>query len=431
MRDHDPHEALESEPTAVRPVPAAPPHDEAADWLRMAYAALRPLPAPRSEKDASPSAPSASRASAPIESASRVCDDTQEAATPPTPGSPHASTQAAHRPRPAAALPPAGAAEAASAAASAAAGLRRSGVLAAGTLAALLAGTAVALAVWLLPLTPSGDGTGAVVDSRTIHELPPQPDGFAPVVAGRHRIMTAGTERVQDGVREIVIPVAVWIQDHPVTESEWVEGVGAPVEGLAECGPRCPVVRVSFVDALAFANARSEREGLAPCYALDGCTGHPGSRDHACERVRLVGGATHPSSCEGYRLPTEPEWAVAARVDSFLADLIGERPPAWHRGNSGNRMPEVAGWPANDGGFHDMVSLVQEWVWDPYAFAPRTEEMPPMPADDLARQRTLRGQAWSIPLSALDTSARSGASPRLRSGTVGFRLARTVPGASP
>jgi hypothetical protein len=41
---------------------------------------------------------------------------------------------------------------------------------------------------------------------------------------------------------------------------------------------RFPVSFVSWWEAVAFANALSEHQGVEPCYVLQGCIGEPGTR---------------------------------------------------------------------------------------------------------------------------------------------------------
>ena len=163
-----------------------------------------------------------------------------------------------------------------------------------------------------------------------------------------------------------------------------------PPPGYAPCTePDCPVLWVSFEDAVAYTNLRSEAEGLKPCYLLDGCMRRPGD-NMRCASV--VVDAASPYACEGYRLPTEAEWEYGARAgtqtDLYAGDLDSALDPSafeceldtaldrigWYCGNSGapphragtGRAHPVAQKLANAFGLHDMAGNAFEWTNDRY-----------------------------------------------------------------
>ena len=152
---------------------------------------------------------------------------------------------------------------------------------------------AACAAVWLV--------AGAVPDAqaRNGNVLPPtaQPlswtiDDMAAAIAN---FSASGNDPAYYPERPLISPTEV-------TQREWTEVMGN--NPSAYKGDERPVENVSWWEAIRYANLRSVREGLDPCYDLT--TGE-------CDLTK-----------NGYRLPTDAEWAHAAALPEKFPDDIGK-----------------------------------------------------------------------------------------------------------
>lgn len=114
-----------------------------------------------------------------------------------------------------------------------------------------------------------------------------------------------------------------------------------------------------------------------------------------------------------YRLPTEAEWEHACRAGS-AAVRYGELDDiAWHRGNAGGSIHDVATRTPNAWGLHDTIGNVWEWCWD--VFDPKV----------YGPYRVFRGGGWNDPPRGCRASCRRKSHPTFRIDDLGFRLARS------
>jgi formylglycine-generating enzyme required for sulfatase activity len=171
-----------------------------------------------------------------------------------------------------------------------------------------------------------------------------------------------------------------------------------------------PANYVSWFDAVAFCNVLSERQGLMPCYRIDG------------NNVRW------DHDADGYRLPTEAEWEYAARAGTATRWFCGDEPTelrqyAWFAENSANRLHPVGEKAPNPWGLYDMAGNVYEWCWDWHGeYAPEAVTDPTGVVS--GRYRVLRGGAYWREAGLLRSAHRGGSEPGLPSNAIGVRVVR-------
>jgi len=179
-----------------------------------------------------------------------------------------------------------------------------------------------------------------------------------------------------------------------------------------------PVINVSWVEAIAFCNWLSQKEGLKPAYDKDG------------NLLDKSGNVTSDiAQVEGYRLPTEAEWEYAARGGptpqgtkySGSNDL---KEVGWYTDNAGKKTHPIAQQKPNILGLFDMSGNVWEWCYDPYGNYSATGQTNPVGRS--GANRVLRGGSWNSYAQSCRVAYRNDNAPTYRDYNRGFRLARTV-----
>ena len=235
--------------------------------------------------------------------------------------------------------------------------------------------------------------------------------------------------RSADETQHSVTVGSFYLSPYEVTQAEYERLMGANPSTFT--GESRPVEGVSWYDALAYCNARSISERLAPVYTIDGTT------------------VTWNRAADGYRLPTEAEWEYACRAgtvtpfntetsisvdeanywghypylieENYFSQENLETKPGIYR----EETVDTGSFAPNRLGLYDMHGNVSEWVWDAYGAYDTDAQTDPAGAAESTR-RVYRGGAWNDFAKNLRSAYRAAMQPELAAFNVGVRLARNA-----
>jgi formylglycine-generating enzyme required for sulfatase activity len=253
--------------------------------------------------------------------------------------------------------------------------------------------------------------TGVTVSPDGGHNI----RGEVYVAGGGFQMGTATGGYADESPAHKVTLAPFWMMPTEVTQKDYQAVVGSNPAGFK--GDRLPVETVSWLDAVAYANALSAKDGLRPAYKISGTA-------VSCDWT-----------ANGWRLPTEAEWEYAARGGQLskgyaYAGGNDAGQVAWIADNSGGATHEVATKYPNELGIYDLSGNVREWCWDwkgDYSAAAQTNPRGP----DKGDSRIVRGGRFSFDASISLVGYRYGNAPTDKSNSVGFRLVRMAGKSAP
>lgn len=207
-----------------------------------------------------------------------------------------------------------------------------------------------------------------------------------------------------------------------VTQDMYRRATGLVPEGnVADC-PRCPVVSVTWFDAVWFCNQRSKLEGFDTVYSWTSL-----QRDSGV--IRNMTNLVTDQSKNGFRLPYEVEWEWASRGGlrdlawSWGDDSADYGAYAWAYGNARSVLKPVGLKRANGYGLHDMAGNAWEWVWDRYAPYDSNARIDPR-GPSTGVMAMFRGGSSGDPVAYLANANRAAYAAKDLTTMIGFRCAR-------
>ena len=252
-----------------------------------------------------------------------------------------------------------------------------------------------------------------------LSSAPVVPAGMALIPAGPFQM---GDDRVAGPVHTVTVSAFAmdkWEVSIELWESVrvWGNARGYDLMAGGSDGAKHPVHSVNWYDVVKWNNARSEKEGKAPAYYVDG----------AMTQV-YRSGEKEPAGVKwdaGYRLPTEAEWEYAARggvagkLYPWGTDEIGAELANYSASDKGKTIP-IGSYGANGYGLYDMAGNVWEWVWDIWGQYLMTAQTDPR-GPSSGSFRVFRGGSWNLNAEFCRVANRIHFYPDSRNAIRGFR----------
>ena len=293
-----------------------------------------------------------------------------------------------------------------------------------------------------------GNSAGTVDSAPAVVSVtapPAAPTGFSTIPGGSFTMGRTSGDTDSDAPPVVVNVSTFFMGKTEVTKGLWDEvRIWAIANGYSDLAAgqgkaaNHPVYGLKWFEVVKWCNARSEKEGLTPCYRVDGEVMRAGEMD-----------PTLNGSANGYRLPTEAEWEKAARggltgrrfpsgihtISHSEANFDNEGGEAYAIGTTGlhptystGSIPHtspVGSFAATGYGLHDMAGNVYEWCGDRYGYRAYLHGMTDPRGPESGNHRVYRGGNWLSSAMYCRAAHRSWVSVSVEPPTgLGFRVAR-------
>jgi formylglycine-generating enzyme required for sulfatase activity len=274
-------------------------------------------------------------------------------------------------------------------------------------------------------LVEAGKTANARIERPAPVENPAVPSDMVRISGGTFMMGSPKSEagRAGDETQHRVTVSGFYMGKYEVTQAEWKRVMGTNPSSFK--GDNLPVECVSWFDAVAYCNKRSEMEGLTPAYQINGTD------------------VTWNKDANGYRLPTEAEWEYACRagtttpfstggnITTNQANYDGNYP---YNGNAKGiyqqKTTSVGSFAPNAWGLYDMHGNVWEWCWDWYGSYQSDAQTNPTGATSgsfaSGSLRVSRGGSWDSNARSVRSAGRYHDIPDFRLNYLGFRLCRSL-----
>jgi formylglycine-generating enzyme len=283
----------------------------------------------------------------------------------------------------------------------------------------------------------------------TASDIPPAPAGMALIPAGSFSMGDALDGSSTALPMHTVALSAFYMDKYEVTKklwddvADWATANGYDITAAGGSGKSVnhPVYSVTWFECIKWCNARSEKEGLNPCYSAGGV-------------ICKTGSALLPDcdlSASGYRLPTEAEWEKAARgglsgkrfpwgdsISHAQANYFSDSSYSYDVSPTLGYHPDwddtapytspVGTFSPNGYGIYDIAGNLWEWVNDMYSssyysISPGSDPVGPAPV--FPYYRVWRGGGWDRVAGSCSVSVRTRDLSKNSYNNLGFRCARS------